>query len=223
MADRSTAITNAAAAGSAAGGTRGGGSIGAGATAPVGEDRTELINRIYYQELGVLEADQSGLEYWLSRSDLDESQLRQAIREGAGLTGASVQEPLLADQSYAAFMRKMQFDESQIQSSLQAAQEAARRRIEGQAGNYDLQRTQATDGVNSSYEGRQNRSGNRLVDINDARTVVDRNQREFESGIAEANAQMETDAASSIASLRRSRAEEELAARDRLTQRSATI
>lgn len=187
------------------------------------ESREDLIRRLYYQELGRLNVDQQGMDFWTGEGFVeDESVLRNRLRGGAGLTGPSVTMPLLADQSYAAFMRKMQFDESQIQSSLQAAQEAAQRRITGQAGVYDQQRKQSEDGVNSSFEARQNRSGGRLVKINEGRTAIDRQQTEFKNNIGEASAQMERDAASSIADLRRERAEQELGARDRLTQRSAT-
>ena len=186
-------------------------------------DRTALVNEIFYQELGRLEADPQGLAYWNSRDDLSDEDLRKQIR-GAGLgpgAGPSVKAPLLADQSYAAFMRKMKFDESQIQSSLQAAQEAARRRITGQAGIFDKQQQTGERNINSSFEGRQNRSGGRLSRIGESDAAVGRSRTEFGNQIGEATAQMERDAASSIASLRREDAEQQLGARDRLTQRSA--
>jgi len=189
----------------------------------VDPDRAALINEIYYQELGQTKADQGGLDYWLGRNDLDEAQLRASIREAAGesAVGAADTGDLLADQGFAAFMRKMQFDESTIQSSLQAAQEAAQRRITGQAGQYDYQRRASEEGVNQGFESRgMYRSGGRLGKVHEGRTNIDRAQTEFESGIHEATAKMETDAASSIANLRRERAEQELGARDRLTQRS---
>lgn len=184
-------------------------------------DRSDLINRIYYQELGRLNADPQGLDYWNSRDDLSDDELRRQIRGGAGLSGESVTQPLLADQSYSAFLRKMQFDESQIQSSLQAAQEAAQRRITGQAPIYNDQRQQSAEGINSGFEARQNRSGGRLRRLAEGRGRIDRNQQAFEQGIYDQKAKMERDSASQIASLRRSRAEQELGARDRLTQRSA--
>ena len=189
-------------------------------------DRNSMIRNIYYQELGRLEPDQAGADYWATRTDLNDDQLRNAIR-GAGLgpnAGASVTAPLLADQSYAAFMRRMQFDESQIQSSLQAAQEAAVRRIQGQAGIYDKQREQGAKGVDQGFESRgMYRSGGRLNALNESRMGIDVQQRQFESGVQESKAQMERDAASKISDMRRQRAEEELSARDRLTTRSAGL
>lgn len=186
-------------------------------------DRSSLINQIYYQELGRLQADQQGLEYWNSRSDLTDEELRRQIRGGAGIQGESVVAPLMADQSYAAFLRKMQFDESAIQSSLQAAQEAAARRIQGQKATYDFQRQKGAEGIDRSYESRQNRSGRRLTDLAENRTQIDRSQLQFETGVNEQKAAMEREAATQIADMRRTNAEEQLAARDRLTQRSATL
>lgn len=187
-------------------------------------DRSSLINQIYYQELGRLQADQQGLEYWNSRSDLSDEELRRQIRGGAGIEGASVVQPLLADQSYAAFLRKMQFDESSIQSSLQAAQEAAARRIQGQKATYDTQRDQTKRNVQQGFESRgMFRSGGHLKQQNEGRTAIDRSQLQFETGVNEQKASMERDAATQIADMRRANAEQQLAARDRLTQRSATV
>lgn len=187
-------------------------------------DRSSLINQIYYQELGRIGADQGGLDYWRGRTDLTDEALRQQIR-GAGLgpnVGESVVAPLLADNNYSQFLRGMQFNESQIQSNLQAAQEAARRRITGQAGQYDLQRQQGLQNVDESFESRgMYRSGGRLAKAGEVQRAVDLNQRQFEEGIYEGTAQMERDAAQKIADMRRQRAEEELGARVRLTEGSA--
>lgn len=186
-------------------------------------DRSTLINRLYYQELGEINPDQAGLDYWNGRTDLDEAGLRAQIR-GARLgpaAGPSVVAPLMADQDYGAFLRKMQFDESSIQSSLQAAQEAARRRIAGQAGQYDTQRIQAERGVNNSFESRgMSRSGGRLKQQSETRTAIDLGQRQFEDQVYEGSAAAEREAATRIADMRRERAEQELNARTRLTQGS---
>ena len=187
-------------------------------------DRNSLINQIYYQELGRLSPDEEGLAYWSGRTDLDDAGLRRAIR-GSALGASAAESPtaaLMADQSYSAFLRKMQFNESQIQSSLQAAQEAAARRIQGQAGMYDKQREQSQRNVDQNFESRgMFRSGGRLKTAAEGRTAIDYQQTQFETGVQEEKARMEREAASSIADLRRQRAEEELGARDRLTQRSA--
>ena len=183
-------------------------------------DRNELIRRLYYQELGRNDATDEEINYWAG-TGLDENALRSNMRNSAGLSGESVTAPLLADQSYAAYLRGMQFNESQIQSSLQAAQEAAARKIQGQRPTWDQQRTDGAQNIDSGYERRQNRSGKRLVDLNKQRSAVDNSQLQFETGINEAKGQMERDAAANIASLRRERAEQEIGARDRLTMRSA--
>ena len=186
-------------------------------------DRAELIRQIYYQELGRLRPDEAGAKYWAGRNDLNESQLRNAIR-GSGLganAGRSVVEPLLADSQFAAYLRGAQFNESQIQSSLQAAQEAAARRILGQRPMYAEQIKQGGQNINSSYEARQNRTGVRLKDLNDQRNAVERSRLQFETGVNENKAEMERKAAQDIAAIRRQGAEEQLAARDRLTLRSA--
>lgn len=183
-------------------------------------DRNALIDQIYYQELGQLNADDASRAYW-SGTDLDETGLRWNIRNAAGLSGTSVNQPLMADSDYAAFMRKMQFDESQIQSSLQAAQEAAARRISGQRGMYDTQRQQGAQSINESYQARQNRTGGRLVDLNSNRAQIDLQQGQFESGVNEGKSEMERKAAGQIAEMRRAQAEQQLATRDRLTLRSA--
>ncbi len=196
--------------------------IGAAPYAPV--DREAAIRRLYRDQLGVVNPDQAGLDFWMNQGWRDnEAELIRQMRGGAGLNPdppESVNQALLADKNYAAFLRGMQFDESQIQSSLQAAQEAAQRRITAQRDAYDLQRTQGEEGIQRSYEARQNRSGRRLLDIARNRSQIDRQQTQFETGIGDQTAQLERQAAADIASLRRQRAEQELGARDRLTQRS---
>lgn len=188
-------------------------------------DREELIKRLYYQELGRLNPDQAGLEFWTGEGWLDdEAALRTRLRAGAGLEGESVVAPLLADKTYSAFLRNMQFNESQIQSSLQAAQEAAQRRIKAQAPLYDQQRRQSALSTNRNFEARgMYRSGGRLDKLAKDDKSLDYTQRKFESGINDASAEAERQAIADIAKLRRDRAEQELAARDRLTERSVQI
>lgn len=184
-------------------------------------DRNELVRRLYYQELGRIKPDIEGWQYW-ANSGLDENTMRTRMREAAGLSGKNPAEDLLADQQYNTFLRKMQFDESEIQSGLVAAKEAARRRIDAQSGLYDQQRMQGARGVDDSFEARgMYRSGGRLKSLNENRMGIDRQQAQFESGIHSQSAEAERQAAGKIAEMRRNRAEQELAARDRLTLRSA--
>lgn len=187
--------------------------------------REQMIRDIYYQELGRLEPDQDGLDHWMAQTDLtDDASLREAIRYAAGMTGTSDTGDLLADPAYAAYLRGMQFSESQIQSSLQAAQEAAQRRITQQAGTFDTQRRDSERSVDQSFESRgMFRGGGRLLESAERRAQIDLSQNQFETGVLESSAQAEREAAESIAQLRRDRAEQELAARQRLTETSTGV
>ena len=186
-------------------------------------DRTDLIDRIYYQELGRVDADEAGLNYWNSQSQLDDEELRNNIRYSAGLSGESIVAPLLADSTYASFLRNMELNESQIQSSLAAAQDAAARRIASRRPQYDTQREQGAERVNSSYTSRLNRSGKRLSDLNKNRLAIDTQQLNYEGGVADQRAQLERTAAQDIAALRRNNVSQQQAARERLTRASLGV
>lgn len=87
--------------------------------------------------------------------------LEEAMRLAEEQTAAAlapdsynVQTPLLADPSYSAYLRKLQLNESQTQSALQAAQAASLRRLDSQAGMYDYQRMASQRGVNQDFESR---------------------------------------------------------------------
>ena len=191
------------------------------------EARRDEINRIYYEKLGRTDPDQEGLDYWMGRDDLSLDQLQRAIVANSPMAdklgvedGGNVNSDLLADSQYSTFLRNMNFNESQIQSSLSAATEAAARRIQGGKAGYDRQRQQGQEQIDGSYEARQNRSGKRLVDLSRRRADVDRNQLTFETGINESKAKMQRESAQQIAGLRRNNVEQQMGARDRLTQRS---
>lgn len=184
-------------------------------------DRNSLINAIYYQELGQLRPDKAGLDYW-NKSGLDEAGLRANIRAAGGLKGKSAVQDLLADQSYGAFLRKMQFDESAIESSREAAKTAAKNRIKLQAGQFNQQLEQGVRSANQNYEARgMYRSGGRLDAVNKQHTNVDSQRNQFNFGVNEAAANYDRDAATRIGDMRRENAEQQSQAADRLTRRSA--
>lgn len=186
------------------------------------EEREEYIRAIYYQELGTVEPDQDGLDYWMGREDLaDEAALRRHMRGAAELDPASSLQPLLADEQFAAWLRGAQFNESAIQSSLEATQNALARRIQEQRATFDTQLRDQSRNIDRSYEARGNRSGGLHVDQNNARTSIDRSRLQFESGIADQKASAERQAAQQIGAIRREGAEEQVAARNRLTMQSA--
>lgn len=234
---------------------------GKGSSSSRGESRSDLIKRIYREELG-RKFDPGGLAYWNS-TKLSESAMRRAFvksEEGqryrarinvapkkpappkprATATAPKAPVPrapkpppvpknikaadLLADSQFSRFLRRMQFDESSIQSSLQAAQEAARRRINSQAGQFDIQREQSSSNIDDDFESRGLfRSGGRLAKLAESGNLISTSQRQFEDSTRGGIAEMERQAAGQIGDLRRQRAEEELDARDRLTIRSAGI
>jgi len=194
------------------------------------EARRDEINRIYYEKLGRTDPDQEGLDYWMGRDDLSLDQLQRAIVANSPMAdklgvedGGNLNAALLADQGYSAFLRNMNFDESQIQSSLMAAKRAAEARITGAKAGYNRQREQGTRGIQNSYEQRQNRAGKRLVDIGRNTADITRQQNTFETGINDAKAEMVRNSAQAIAKGRRNNVEEQMAARDRLTQRSVDL
>jgi len=194
------------------------------------EARRDEINRIYYEKLGRTDPDQEGLDYWMGRDDLSLDQLQRAIVANSPMAdklgvedGGNLNSALLADQGYSAFLRNMNFDESQIQSSLMAAKRAAEARITGAKAGYNRQREQGTRGIQNSYEQRQNRAGKRLVDIGRNTADITRQQDTFETGINAAKAEMVRNSAQAIAKGRRNNVEEQMAARDRLTQRSVDL
>jgi len=185
--------------------------------------RKALIEQIYYQELGRSDVDAEGMKYWMDQAHTlnNDSKLRDYIRSAAGVTGPAVNPDLTKDQTYAAYLRQMQFDEAGIQTSLDRARTNAQAAIAAQSPLFDQQRAQAQDNVNDSFESRgMFRSGGRLAAGAESRNAIDTNQRQFETGQNQSIADAEFSASQDIASLRRQKAEQEVAARNRLTQGS---
>ncbi len=188
---------------------------------PAGPDRRALIEQIYFQELGRNAVDAKGMQHWLGQTQLSDQQLRDTIRFAAGVKSPAVNPDLSKDPTYAAFLRQMEFDETGIQTALERARTAASSNIASQTPMFEQQRTQAAQNVDRNAEARgMFRSGRRLDQRAQARDSIDLNQRRFEENQRESILGAEQGAADQIARLRRQKAEQELAARNRLTQQS---
>ena len=191
------------------------------------EARRDEINRIYYQSLGRTDPDQAGLDYWMGRTDLTGDALRQQMIGAspmAGVNSNGLTASIMQDQSYASFLRGHTFNESQIQSRLAAANDAAARQISGQRPVWEQSRKVGLQGVDQNYESRgMFRSGGRLNSRNEVNANVDLQKGQFEGRINDANAQNQRDSADAIAAGRRENVEQQMAARTRLTQGSVQV
>lgn len=187
------------------------------------EFRRRQIMQLYTQVLG-RDADPGGLDTHVA-----------AMRQGKGLEGVRralatspefMQSPrvVMTDPAYAAWMRQMQFDESEIQSGLAAAKEQARRRIAGQEPAWAMQRQDIAERHDRDFEARgMLRAGGRLRRIHEDQARVDFQATQAADAAREGIVAQETAAARRLADLRRRNAEEVLAARDRLTLRHAGL
>ncbi len=159
------------------------------------ERRRQLIESIFYQELGRLGVPESEMKTWLQQAQNlnNDGKLRSSIREAAGLEAGDANE-LMQDHEYSSYLRKAQFDESSIQSQLQSAQENIAARIAANRGQYDTQREQQAQNVNRGFESRgMFRSGGRLKKLNEGRSAIDLNQRRAEDEATRQKADLERD------------------------------
>ena len=183
--------------------------------------RQDLINQIYYQELGRTAPDQAGLDYWMGKTDVSDDQLRDTIRASAGISGDNINQPLMADQGYAAFLRGNQLDASQIEGARAQAVAASIARGQAQSGNWETQRRDQARSINQGFESRgMQRSGSRLRGLAESESGIAGRQKSFELGLAQEQARANTGAAAAQERNRLAKTEEQLKARDRLTLRS---
>lgn len=195
----------------------------------VNEERAyrEQMVREAYRDLG-METDTDGFGYWMGQNQLSPAELRQTImhtnqqqRQQASQAAVDAASDVAGDSQYAAYLRQMQFNESQIQSNLAAQREAIQRQTAIRSGEYDWQKYQAAQQIDQDFMNRGlYRAGRRQRDTNEAHAMVDQQQLRFETEQSERQSSLERDAATRIAEGRRQRAEEERMARERLTQRS---
>lgn len=187
------------------------------------------VNDIYRKVFGT-DADQAGQDYWNS-TGLQGDDLYNAIRFAADQREQQRLEAyqaelgggndVLKNNDYTAYLRKMQFDESEINNATQAQRDALNRRIAVARGTYDFQRYQAGKSIEKDYARRGlRRAGGRTRDTNEANASVNQNQNKYEFEQRETMASRERESASRIAELRRERAEQERIAREQMTQDS---
>jgi len=131
-------------------------------------------------------------------------------------------ERLMQDSGFAAFMRQMGFDASEIENSWLTTKENLRAQRQQQMPLFEDQRIKAEQQVNHNAEASGLfRSGQRLVDVNDATTAVDVQRQSFLDGLRETRRTARAEKNSGLARLERQRAEQEIAAAERLTTEDA--
>lgn len=130
---------------------------------------------------------------------------------------------VLKNNDYAAYLRKMKFDEAEIRSTTLAQKEAIQRQIQARAGQFDFQRYQAANNIERDFASRGlRRAGGRIKRTNEATAAINQQQGQYELGQREQMAANERLAASRIADMERERAERERQAREQMTQDSVT-
>lgn len=129
---------------------------------------------------------------------------------------------LMQDPAYAAFMRQMGFDESEIESNLTALKASYDRQIVRQTPIFADQRLKAETAANRSADNRGLfRSGQRLFDVADRQSQVDLTEEQFRTGIQDSKLEASVDRDKKLNTLERMRQEEAVSARDRLTSEDA--
>ncbi len=179
-----------------------------------------------YRELYKRDPRPDELAYWRGvqkSQSMDPSRLVDTIRFSAAQSepGRAAQQDIMKDDQYSAFLRRMQFDESQIESNLAAQREAIQRQQGIRAGEFDWQRFQSNQAIDRDFQNRGlHLAGRRVQDREQASATITQNQLQYENEQSERQAALARDAATRIADGRRERQEQELAARRRLTQQS---
>lgn len=129
---------------------------------------------------------------------------------------------LMQDTGFAAFMRQMGMDASEIENAFLDIKEDLRADRQKQMPLYADQALKAEQRENQSAEASgMFRSGQRLRDVADAVNAVDVNRQDFLDGLRESRREARETKNAGLASLERNRAEEEIAAAERLTARDA--
>lgn len=146
-----------------------------------------------------------------------------AAAPDAAQTQSQFNSVLAGDPQYNAFLRSVGFNESEIESSLQAIKDAYQRDITRKTPIFEDQRMQAEKASNRDFESRGLfRSGARIQDIGDKQKQVGLNEEQYRAGIQEDTLSAERDAAAKVAALRRQTGEQQLSAAERLTGEAAS-
>lgn len=175
----------------------------------------DYIRSIYRTDLGQT-ADDEGLNYWKD-SGLGGIDLVKAMREAAGMSNE-----LFADSAYTAFDRQRRHRELEIESDRLARTAALQRQRQVAGAEFDRQRDLGLSAIDREAESRgAYRTGGRLRKRGELvqRIAGERSRSELSS--IDQEAELNRQAAAQVADLSRQRDEQEVAARRRLTQKSA--
>jgi len=179
------------------------------------QDRSDYIANLYRTVLG-RQGDAAGQAYWEGRTDLSGQDLLTEFRKGAGLDNE-----LYADPAYNAFMRTYRQREGTINADRadQARHLANQNKITQHV--FDRQQEQGLQNTNNSYESRgMYQSGGRIRDRGQLITDIATNRANSTLANTRQQNELNRGAAQEMASLSRQRDEQEVAARNRLTNKS---
>lgn len=185
------------------------------------EHRTNEIMQMYGNILGRA-PDAAGLQHYLQlmAQGTTRPQIEQLMYGSNEFKTSDA--AVMKDPAYAAFARRAQLQEAEAQNDLAAFRDEATSAMRLQAGRYDQQRQDVARGHDRDFESRgMFRAGERIKRTADDQARVTFEQQNYELGQRSALAQRERATASTIAALKRQRAEEAVSARQRLTQRAA--
>ena len=137
-----------------------------------------------------------------------------------GATGGTINSTLYQDPAYAAFMRRANRDEANIENDRIARQEALRRQAALNMSGYATAERQGLANIANEFEGRgMFRSGGRLKRQGEFGAEMGRQRAQTELSTAEGLSGADRDSARNVGEIRGKRGEEEIATRQRLTQR----
>lgn len=189
-------------------------------SAGISVDRLLKLNPQLLDENQNVKDDITGLELKLGKgNEIDRSKLRERL---APRRQEARNERLMQDTGFAAFMRQMGFDATEIENSFLATKEELKAQRMKQMPLFADQAMKEEERVNQSAEASgMFRSGQRLADVSDAVTQVDVRRQDFLDGLRETRRTAREEKNRGLAALERERAEQEIAAAERLTQRDA--
>lgn len=130
--------------------------------------------------------------------------------------------PAMQDAAYAAYLRQMGIQQSNIRNEIQARTEAVQRAINRNAAGFEQQKAEGVRNTGLSWEDRGlYNSGLRQQEQGKVAAGVDYQRQQSETEQTDALAQANRQAQNSLSELAQKRAEEELNARTRIGQKRA--
>lgn len=130
--------------------------------------------------------------------------------------------PAMEDPAYAAYLRTMGVEQANIKNEIMARTEAVQRAINRNAAGYEQQKSERTKSVGLDFEGRGlGNSGAQYTQQNEASANIDYQRNQDESAQRDALDTANRSSQAALAQLGQRRAEEELAARQRIGEKRA--